>query len=390
MTCELLPGLVKPIDALIKYFLEVKPYHTKLLEVIERYRFNEYITVGFEENHTFNLIKHNMALCGPAGFGLVWDEDCGFDANECCDLFQCIGGYGLIYDNSDLLVDTPISSIDETSDTFVLDGDQTIDKKIQIWSITNSDTIKLQGDYTSYFNIHKLFLIVPFNIFDIVAVTTNSFYIAGNKESELAARKEFRVTNSRYNNGVFAISVVRYLPDVNKTEIIVNNTLDLTEVSGTIEVRTPNKNNGVYQIQSNVFDGVFTVLTINSSNVLNYNDESSNGCIQLRTGFMAPRRVWHYNPDDLQVKEYRIINSSYDNVTDKTFVVTAEKIYTPVSGNGDLRIYGYRFGAGFDGFEECSTPKPYNVHAVIGEVLRITVSLAQPTPTPSPTVTPNV
>ena len=27
---------LRPIDAFVKYFLDVKPYHTKLLEVIER------------------------------------------------------------------------------------------------------------------------------------------------------------------------------------------------------------------------------------------------------------------------------------------------------------------------------------------------------------------
>lgn len=386
MTCELLPGLVKPIDALIKYFLEIKPYHTKLLEVIERYRFNEYISVGFEENHSIDLIKRNMALCGPVGFGLVWDEECGFDAVECCDLFQCIGGYGLIYDNSDLLVDLPIYSIDESSDSFVLEGDQTFDKKIQIWSITENNKIKLNGDYTSYFDIHKLFLIVPFNVFDIVDITEHSFFLSGNRESEFESRKDFRVTNSRYNNGTFAVKTVNYVPNTNKTEVTVNDTLDLTAVAGYIEVKSPNKNNGAYQIQSASFDGVFTTLTINSSNALNYNNETSNGCIQLRTGYFAARRVWHYNPDDTLLTEYKIINSSYNIEEDKTYVVTAEKIHTPLTGTGDLRIYGYKFGAGFDGFEECSTPKPFNVHANVGEVLTITVNRTPVTPTPTPTI----
>lgn len=373
MTCELRPGLVKPIDALIKYFLEIKPYHTKLLEVIERYRFVESITVSFEENHLLSLTKNNKALCGPVGFGLEWDEDCGFDAVECCDLFECIGGYGLIYDNSDLLVDLPISSLNTSNDSFTISGDHTNDVKIPIWDITASDTIKLNGNFLEYFETHKLFLIIPYSIFDIDTITPNSFFVNGNKASEFS-RKEFRVTDSRYNNGVYAASLVRYLPDIDKTEIKVSTTLNLTSLSGKIEVKSSNRNNGVYQVESFSYDGIFTTITINSSNVLNHINDSVHGSIQLRTGFIAPRRIWHFNPDDSQVTEYKIVNTVYDIENDNTVVVVAEKIHQPIDGNGDLRIYGYRFGAGFDGFNECTPPKPYNIHTNFGESLNIVIT----------------
>jgi hypothetical protein len=190
MTCELRPGVSKPLDALLKYFLDVKPYHTKLLEVIERYKFNEAISVGIEESHNFDIIKKNLALCGPVGFGLVWDEECGFDAVECCDLFECIGGYGLIFDNSDLLVDLPIQSIDQDKN-IIVSGNHLFDRTYQIKNISSSNTLILSGDYTSVFNIHKLFLVVPYYTFDIVNISENSFFLSGNKVSEIKNRKDF-------------------------------------------------------------------------------------------------------------------------------------------------------------------------------------------------------
>lgn len=379
MTCELRPGMAKPIDALIRYFLEVKPYHTKLLEVVEKYRINEYISVGMTENYDFDIVKKNFALCGPVGFGLVWDEECGFDAVECCDLFECIGGYGLIFDNSDLLVTAPIISIDEDADTVELAGeyttsDFTYDQRIQIQNIPSSDTIVLRGNYEATFNTHKLFLVVPFFTFDIVSNTSNSFFVAGNKVSEIKSKMDFRVSGSRYNNGVYAVTIVRYIPATNRTEIVVSETVDTTIVSGYIEVRSPNKNNGVYQVKSVIYNGNDTVITIRNNNIFNHVSEHVHGSIQLRTGLIAPRRVWHYNPDTSEVTEYKIGNHSYNPVSDTTTLTFAESISTPISGNGEIRLYGYKFGAGFDGFDECTVPKPYNIHMNFGEVLNITVT----------------
>lgn len=395
MTCELRPGMAKPIDALIRYFLEVKPYHTKLLEVVEKYRINEYISVGMTENYNFDIVKKNLALCGPVGFGLVWDEECGFDAVECCDLFECIGGYGLIFDNSDLLVTAPIISIDESADTVELAGeytasDFTYDQRIQIQNITSSDTIVLRGNYESVFNTHKLFLVVPFFTFDIVANTANSFFVAGNKVSEIKSKMDFRVSGSRYNNGVYGVTIVRYIPATNRTEIVVSETVDTTIVSGYMEVRSPNKNNGVYQVKSVIYNGSDTIITIRNNNVFNHVAERVHGSIQLRTGLIAPRRVWHYNPDTLEVTEFKISNHSYNPVSDTTTLTFAESFTAPVSGNGEIRLYGYRFGAGFDGFEECTVPKPYNIHMNFGEVLNITVNTIPPSPTPTISVTPTV
>lgn len=374
MTCELRPGLVKPIDALIKYFLEVKPYHTKLLEVVEKYRFNEYITISVDENHTLDIIKKNRALCGPVGFGLIWDEECGFDAVECCDLFECIGGYGLIFDNSDLLVNETILNINDSADEIQVAGDHTFDRRIQIKNIPSSSKITLEGDHVSTFQTHKLFLVVPYFTLNIVDITENSFFISGNKVSEIQSKKDFRVSGSRYNDGVYATSIVRYNPSTNRTEIIVNDELNTTLISGYINVSSPNKNNGVYQVKTVTLVNGDTEIEIRNNNIFNHLNGTVHGSIQLRTGLIAPRRVWHFNPDINDVVEYRISGQSYDTVSDITTITLAESISTPSTGDGEIRLYGYRFGAGFDGFKECSTPKPYNVNLSVGEVLNITIN----------------
>lgn len=374
MTCELRPGLVKPIDALIKYFLEVKPYHTKLLEVVEKYRFNEYITISVDENHTLDITKKNRALCGPVGFGLIWDEECGFDAVECCDLFECIGGYGLIFDNSDLLVNETILNINDSADEIQVAGDHTFDRRIQIKNIPSSSKITLEGDHVSTFQTHKLFLVVPYFTLNIVDITQNSFFISGNKVSEIQSKKDFRVSGSRYNDGVYATSIVRYNPTTNRTEIIVNDELNTTLISGYINVSSPNKNNGVYQVKTVTLVNGDTEIEIRNNNIFNHLNGTVHGSIQLRTGLIAPRRVWHFNPDINDVVEYRISGQSYDTVSDITTITLAESISTPSTGDGEIRLYGYRFGAGFDGFKECSTPKPYNVNLSVGEVLNITIN----------------
>ena len=102
MACD--SSIFRPIDSFIKYFGDIKPYHTKILEVVEQYVFREEINVAIEETYNLEVTLENDPLCKGVGFGLNFDNDCGFDALECCDLFECMGGFGLIFDNSDLLV----------------------------------------------------------------------------------------------------------------------------------------------------------------------------------------------------------------------------------------------------------------------------------------------
>jgi hypothetical protein len=48
-------GLSRPIDAYIKYFKDVKPYHSKILEILEQYNFSEEMLVSMREGLTISL-----------------------------------------------------------------------------------------------------------------------------------------------------------------------------------------------------------------------------------------------------------------------------------------------------------------------------------------------
>ena len=45
----------RPIDSFVKYFLDVKPYHTKILEIVERYLIDEDVNISIKENIFFRI-----------------------------------------------------------------------------------------------------------------------------------------------------------------------------------------------------------------------------------------------------------------------------------------------------------------------------------------------
>jgi hypothetical protein len=71
----------RPIDSFVKYFLDIKPYHTKILEVVERYEFAETIEVDIKEKFDLLHTFANNPLCKGVGYGLDFDDECGFSAS---------------------------------------------------------------------------------------------------------------------------------------------------------------------------------------------------------------------------------------------------------------------------------------------------------------------
>jgi len=70
--------------------------------------------------------------------------------------------------------------------------------------------------------------------------------------------------------------------------------------------------------------------------------------------------------------------------------VTNIQIAGQLSGctnDGNVYLFGYRFGAGFDENQECSNPKPYNIAVQMSEQLMIQVFQMAVTPTVTPTIT---
>lgn len=389
----------RPIDSFVEYFLDVKPYHTKILEVVERYLVKDDINVSFNENIFFYEIFGNRPLCNQIGYGIDFDDDCGYSSLFCCDLFQCIGGYGLIYDNSDLLVQSNILSYDNQNSTITLSGDHRFDTYINIESIPDEYTIKLKDNVVDLIQNHALFLIQAVNTYQIVETTFDGFYVYGDVEKQFTAMSEFTVIRSTINDNDYSTVQAKYIPIENRTfiktfvpeltssisnfENYSSGMLDTT-VLGQIIIKAPSKNRGAYIKDSVYFDGFNTVIKLNESTKVNMLGGSNYGSVVFRTAFKPRRRIYLNIIDGaLTYKEdFLIEDISYDPDTNTTALTLGiARAYDSVNQTSstwiDLalatsaELYGYFFGAGFDGYEECSIPKEYNIHAGIEEFLFI-------------------
>ena len=367
----------QPIDSFVKYFNDVKPYHTKLLEVVERYKYSESIAVGISDVMHADITYRNDPLCKAVGFGLVFDE-CGFSNDNCCDLFQCLGGYGIVWDNSDLVAEYLISEINVNQE-LVIDGNHTFDRRLEILSI-GADHLVLRGDQTSLFEDQKLFLIAPFNVYTIISASEESVDVYGDVSAELNAKKEFRISGSERSDGRYPVSEATYSQIENVTNIKIAGNRSITGGMGGAYIETESSpfNQGFYAVKSVELSGGNTLVRVSDETRFKVESTSNNGSVQLRTGVTAPRQVWldrdSASPD--ASREYRIADSYYNVTTGKTHIVLSELLerddYT------HIRMYGYMTSSGFDNNEECDRPKPTNLHAVVSEKLVMRITIHEP------------
>lgn len=430
----------RPIDSFKDYFLDIKPYHTKILEIVEQYNIQEDLLLKFDEKLFIDVEYANDPVCKPVGYGLVWDDECGFDAVDCCDLFECIGGFGLIYDNSDLVAEYEILDLRVGSDSVVVEGNQTRDARYQISTIPAGNVLTVNGDITSQINDIKLFLIVPIKTLSIKSNTTNTIDIEGNFTTSLFVNKEFQVYNTESSDGIYRVSTVTYdaVNDLTTIEILSPGILNETIVNGFIEFRINSRNSGPYLIESYNFDGAVTSIFLEDSTPLlftNSTEGDNHGSIQLKTGMMPGREVNIEGTGTPNDNVYSVLKSVYDKNLDQTEVFLSGDLFiegvfptptptatvtptlsvdssptptpsagisptptlsvtptnsptpsvsgTALSTDPFIRMYGYLQNSGFDGNPECSAPKPS--HAKIGMSELIQIKFEGPTASPSPT-----
>jgi hypothetical protein len=402
-------ALKRPIDSFVNYFLDVKPYHTKILEILERYTFEDDVGITINENIMFTEYWENDVLCKGIGYGLDFDDDCGFSALSCCDLFDCIGGYGLIYDNSDLLINADVVGYDNTISSIVLSGDRRYDNYFQIANTIGNNQIQIQGNITNILAPYALFVVAPYNVYFVSETTANGFYIQGNVAAQFAAAKEFRIFQSPENDNDYSVLEARYFSDEGRTFIRVYvpalpSPLNANSL-GKIIVKSSTVNNGPYQRTDIFFDGQFTNIILHPDTLLAHVGEAKNGSIVIRSGYIAPRRIWidSGETDPNNMLESKILDTIYDPVLNQTTVILDiannsqfvngqwESVGSvDLSTVQNLQLRGYYFGAGFDGYQECTTPKPYHIYTNFSEFLDITIidySLPPVTPTVTPTLT---
>lgn len=371
----------RPINSFVDYFLDIKPYHTKILEIIEQYSFIENLNIVIDDLIEFEEIIENTPLCNGTGFGIDFDNQCGFSTDTCCDLFTCVGGYGLIFDNSDLLVSATVNGYDNETPLLQLDGDYRYDTYLQIDSVTNNE-ILLKGNYSSLIYPHSLFIITNSKRLLITETIYNGVYVDGDFSDLFNNVNEFTIRKSANNDGNYGVIEAIFYRSENRTFIkTLGNNIDELDINslGEILIRSHTKNNGVYQKTSISYDGVYTRIQLSSETPIKLPYEDDHGCIVLRTGFFPNRLLWINDGSDFsEMPEVKIISTNYDYNTDTT------TIELNISMNDNISVYdlsnvtivelrGYRFGAGFDGFNECTTPNPPHIYSTFSENLFIQI-----------------
>lgn len=363
------------IDSFLEYFKDAKPYHTKLLEIIEEYNFTENMYVIMSDSVEQEITIQNDPLCKLTGFGIDYDDKCGYDAIDCCDLFDCTGGYGYIFDNSDLLVEETIIDKDNDEGKLIVSGNQLADTRIPVISVTSPTNFTLEGDATSLLDTHTIGIFVNVLQFDVVSNDSSTIKISGNHESFIETKSNFRIegTETQYN-GTYTVLSTSY--DVTNDETVITFSYfkpvpDNVLAGLKVQFRNSNPNGGIYQVDSYSYNGTNTDVTITNDTFSNVNpDESRLGSFQFRTGLRYPREV---EIDTATVPYHNILFSDYDYNNNRTQIYVDEDISSYTVGVDTVKLYGYFFGSGYDGNEECTKPKDTHVYSKLEEDLIIEI-----------------
>ena len=389
-----------PLDSFIEYFLDAKPYHTKLLEIIETYRFSESMIVLMQEELLKDITVQNDPLCKLVGFGVDYDDECGYDAINCCDLFDCVtGGYGFLFDNSDVLVDAPVLELNSDDGYIKIAGNYTADKRIPILEIPTLDSVVLEGDYTSVFDRHRIFITTDVVHFEISSNDEHSIFIEGDHYDFFKNRNKFHIvgTETPYNGTYFYFNV-EYNPNTNNTRFDISYSISTGVDSPLLipnslrglsivlrNINNPNTapnyespNIGIYQVVNHTYNSGTnrTTIQVNGddtpfhSTSLNLN-EYQVGSIQIREGVRYPR--WVYLTDGVNLHDHKILYSTYDHENNETIIHLSGDLTSYNPNNLAMEFSGYFFPAGYDSSTECGIPKDANIHTGLQEHFRIEI-----------------
>lgn len=417
------PSSSVAIDSFLEYFQEAKPYHTKLLEVVEKYSFFEAMDVNFIEDLRKHVIIRNDPLCKQTGFGLDYDDNCGYDAIDCCDLFDCNGGYGIIFDNSDLVASETMVAQNASEGWFEIEGNHTDDTRFQILSVPSDNEVEIAGDASAILANHAIFLVVNMLPFEVVSNDENSLVLSGNHSSFISNEDEFLITGTESDyNGKYVVRSATYDADTDETIVMFHSfrSVAVNDLQGLdIYFRNSEPNVGIYEIDSFVFDGTNTTITTRSSSEFNVNDDSltqyQKGSIQFRTAYKYSREIdidlssgseFHNilyseyippgetDPNKTPNRTRIYVDGSFGDIEFDEFgeVIESLSTFSYVPGVDILNMFGYFFNGGYDGNPECVLPKDTHVYAMFEESLVIRVDdslLPSPTPSPTPTPTPS-
>lgn len=377
-----------PISNFIDYFTSIKPYHSKILEVVQKYNFYDSVVVNVEEEFFRQLNWANTPLCNGVGFGLTFDDCCGYDANECCTLGNCVTD-GSNFNNLTDVYSYPVQSVYAAGGEVYISGDKTYDTTFQIKKVFSATNFSVAGDITDYLGRENIFEIIPYNTYKYTTNGVNTFSFTGDLTAQFIQEKRFYVYGTGYNDGVYNLTSTTYNKATNTTQVIVLESM-VPNKAGFVLLETSSKNLGFYTVSNFQFNGTDTVVTVTSSQkalVL----EALSPSIRFKTGYIENRIVSLNNNDTDNNGTWQVSQSNYNPTTNKTQVILRNALTDDTGAVGTLDLMLRLTPADYVADTACQPPKEANVSVNFTEVLTIRGGYRpSPTPTSTPTVTPTM
>lgn len=377
-----------PISNFVDYFTNIKPYHSKILEVVQKYNFYDDVVVNVDDIIFRQLSLANDPLCKGVGFGYDFDDCCGYDASECCTLGNCVDDAS-IYANLTNVYSFPIQSIYAAGGEVTIPGDHTFDKTFQIKKIFSATSVSVAGDITDYLGREQIFKIIPSNTIAFTINGINTITIAGDKTAQFIDNRVFAIYGTGYNDGDYNVVSATYNKTANTTQVAVVETM-IPNKPGTILLKASTRNNGYFSVVSFLFNGADTIITIDATHQGLVLEEVSTSIV-FKTGYLQNRIVQITASNSDNNGQWQISQSIYDPTTATTKIILKNslRLDTGIMGTLDLMLRLNPTDYAVDA--ACKPPLEANLSVNFSELLVIRGGyVPSPTPTPTHTPTPSV
>jgi len=137
-------------NSAVKLFNTIKPFHTHVLEVVEKYVFEERVDVDVSDTSQITIIYRPKPDCDGEGWGQAYDNVfCGYDAVKCCEPFSCTGGFGIVWDNDSIFAQYAASAITLARNSITVAGNVTRDMSLPIVGYATSSTVRVIAEPTA-------------------------------------------------------------------------------------------------------------------------------------------------------------------------------------------------------------------------------------------------
>lgn len=380
-------------NSAIKLFETIKPYHTHVLDVVERYQFEEPIVATIADAIQLELRIQPRPDCDGEGWGSYYDNIfCGYDAAKCCEPFTCTGGFGGAWGNDHLFVRQTIEWSDTEQNTIAVSGNHTADRHLPIVSYPSANVVRVAGDPTvaDLFNgdgvtipSHIVFELSPIRDVAIrsVDIATNSLELDSRLPADFNGIVMLRdVYGTR--TPITIIGVVTTSQGYVVATIDPSYEVTATDLQNIVTIRQTSLNSGTYTLWNRVTspEGVTPVIYEPGDNAtvvipgtvdirigaeFTSPVEFGRGSILLRTALTYPRVV------EILDEAYTINATVYDAENDVTILTLAQPLPVDIDDASDLSMRGTD-GTGYDGFPLCSATTDTLLAPMLRESLDIT------------------